>query len=79
MTEGEFEQVIDELRQAYGTGWSKYFRESSTSGIRTELLTAMKEWVMVEVDEATSLIRFKSLLGVMTGEYPVDFIKGGTK
>ncbi|WP_396897366.1 TIGR02678 family protein [Neobacillus bataviensis] len=77
--EGEFEQVIDELRQAYGTGWSKYFRESSTSGIRTELLTAMKEWMMVEVDEATSLIRFKSLLGVMTGEYPDDFIKGGTK
>ena len=79
MTEGEFEQVIDELRQLNGTGWSKYFRENSTSGIRKEILTAMKEWMMVEVEEATSLIRFKSLLGVMTGEYPVDFGKGGTE
>jgi uncharacterized protein (TIGR02678 family) len=79
MTEGEFEQVIDDLRGQYRTGWSKYFREHSTSGIRTELLSAMKEWMMVEVDVESSLIRFKSLLGVMTGEYPADFVTGGTE
>jgi uncharacterized protein (TIGR02678 family) len=79
MTEGEFEQVIDDLRGHYRTGWSKYFREHSTSGIRTELLSAMKEWMMVELDAETSLIRFKSLLGVMIGGYPADFVTGGTE
>jgi uncharacterized protein (TIGR02678 family) len=79
MTEGEFEHVIDDLRAQYGTGWSKYFREMSTSGIRSELLSAMKNWMMVEVDQNTSLIRIRSLVGVMTGEYPADFVTGGTE
>ncbi|MEH7502715.1 TIGR02678 family protein [Neobacillus drentensis] len=77
LTEGEFEQVIDDLRGQYGTGWSKYFRKLSTSGIRSELLSAMKEWMMVELDQ-DSLIRIRSLVGVMTGEYPADFVTGGT-
>ncbi|ETI68933.1 hypothetical protein BAVI_09236 [Neobacillus vireti LMG 21834] len=79
MTEGEFEQVVDDLRQQFGTGWAKYFRDMSTKGIRTELLRAMKDWMMAEVDSETSLIRIKSLTGVMTGEYPSDFQTGGTE
>jgi uncharacterized protein (TIGR02678 family) len=79
MTEGEFEQGIDDLRNQFGTGWAKYFREMSTNGIRAELLDALKEWMMAEVDIKTSLIRIKSLLGVMTGEYPADFQTGGAE
>ncbi|WP_299088789.1 TIGR02678 family protein [uncultured Metabacillus sp.] len=73
VTEGEFEQIIDTLRESYGSGWSKYFREKSTSAIRTELVAAMKDWMMADVDEDTSLIRIRPLLGVITGEYPADF------
>lgn len=79
LTEGELEQVIDDLREEYGIGWSKHFRELSTSGIRSELMAAMKDWMMVEVDRETSLIRIKSLAGVMTGQYPADFDTGGTQ
>lgn len=79
LTEGELEQMIDELRQEYGTGWSKYFRELSTNGICSELIAALKDWIMVEVDEESSLIRIKSLTGVMTGRYPRDYDAGGTK
>lgn len=79
MTEGEFDQLIDELRSQYAIGWAKYFREMSTIGIRHELLKAMKDWMMVEVDTQTSLIRIKSLIGVLTGKYPSDFQTGGTE
>ncbi|MFB5198409.1 TIGR02678 family protein [Neobacillus sp. KR4-4] len=79
MTEGEFEQVIDDMRKLHGTGWAKYFRDMSSSGVRTELLRSMKDWMLVEVENETSLLRIKSLLGVMTGEYPADYQTGGTE
>ncbi|MRX74158.1 TIGR02678 family protein [Bacillus lacus] len=77
MTEGELEKLIDELRREYGAGWSKHFREKATGGIREELVDAMKNWMMAEVDQETSLIRLRPLLGVLTGEYPRDFDAGG--
>ena len=79
LTEGELEQLIDEMRQEYGAGWSKHFRELGTTGIRHELLGEMEQWLMAEVDVNTSLIRIRSLAGVMTGQYPGDFKAGGTK
>jgi uncharacterized protein (TIGR02678 family) len=77
LTEGDFEQAIDDLHKRFGNGWSKHFRESSTKAVRTELVQAMKDWMMAEVDENTSLIRLKPLLGVITGKYPADFQTGG--
>jgi uncharacterized protein (TIGR02678 family) len=74
VTEGEFEQIIDELRQSDGEGWAKYLREKSSSAIRSELVKAMKEWMMVDVEADTSLLRLRPLLGVITGEYPADFV-----
>jgi uncharacterized protein (TIGR02678 family) len=79
MTAGEFEQIIADLRQLFGTGWAKYFRDMSTSSIRAELLRSMQGWMLVEVDKESSLLRIKSLLGVMTGDYPADFHTGGTE
>lgn len=76
MTEGEMNTVIEALWQQYGQGWTKYFREKSTNAIRTELIEAMKDWMMVEVDEESMLIKIKPLLGVLTGSYPADF-EGG--
>ncbi|MFC5587386.1 TIGR02678 family protein [Sporosarcina soli] len=76
LTEGEFAQVIDSLRQSYQDGWSKYFREKSVNAIRIEIVETMKEWMMAEVDEQTGIIRLLPLLGVLTGEYPVDFQQG---
>ncbi|TYR75960.1 TIGR02678 family protein [Rossellomorea vietnamensis] len=76
-TKSEFEQAVDELREVYGQGWSKFFREKSTSGIAAELMISMKDWMMAEEDEETGLIKIKPLLGVIAGEYPADFEKGG--
>lgn len=76
MTEGEMEAVLEVLRKQYEQGWSKYFREKSTSAIRVELIESMKDWMMVELDEDSSLIKIKPLLGVLAGTFPADF-EGG--
>lgn len=76
MTEGEMEAVLEVLRKQYEQGWSKYFREKSTSAIRVELIEAMKDWMMVEIEEESSLIKIKPLLGVLAGTFPADF-EGG--
>lgn len=75
LTEGEFDQLIDSLHKSYSAGWSKNFREKSVGAIRAELIQAMKDWMMVDVDANTAMIRIKPLLGVMIGEYPKDFQK----
>ncbi|MBP3039558.1 TIGR02678 family protein [Bacillaceae bacterium Marseille-Q3522] len=76
MTEGEMDQVVASLRRRFGNGWAKYFREKSNNAIRVELIAAMKDWMMAEVEEESSLIKLKPLLGVLTGTFPADF-EGG--
>ena len=76
LTEGEMDEVIEILRRQFEKGWSKYFREKSTNAIRMELIEAMKNWVMAEVEEESSFIKIKPLLGVLTGIFPADF-EGG--
>ena len=76
MTEGELDEVLENLRGRFEKGWSKYFREKSTNAIRIELIEAMKDWMMVEVERTSSLIKMKPLLGVLAGIFPTDF-EGG--
>lgn len=76
LTLGEMEGIIDKLRQQYGRGWSKYFREKSNGAVAIEILEAMKDWMMAENEEEQSFIKIKPLTGVMAGTYPADF-EGG--
>lgn len=75
-TEGEFEQLIHELKVHYGAGWSKAYREASLTVIRRELLAVLSDWLMAEVNEETGMIILKPLLGLLSGTYPKDFLKG---
>ncbi|WLR44385.1 TIGR02678 family protein [Bacillus carboniphilus] len=72
LTEGEMDQVVETIREKYEKGWSKYFKEKSTKAVRCDLIEAMKDWMMVEIDDS-SLIKIKPLLGVLSGEYPADY------
>jgi uncharacterized protein (TIGR02678 family) len=78
LTEGEMEKILEELRQQFEQGWSKYYREKSTKAIRGEIIDAMKDWMMVEIDEESLLIKIKPLLAVIAGQFPADF-EGGEK
>lgn len=75
LTEGEFDQILDTLREQFEAGWAKYIREKTTPALRLELIEEMKDWMMVEVADS-SLIKLKPLLGVLAGEFPADF-EGG--
>lgn len=75
LTIGEFEQIIDDVRNRFGMGWAKYFRDMSTNAICNELINAMNDWMMVEEDK--SFIRIRPLVGIITGKYPADFQGGG--
>ncbi|MBT2691737.1 TIGR02678 family protein [Bacillus sp. ISL-55] len=73
LTEGEMDAIILELRTQFERGWSKYFREKGNSAIRNEILGAMKDWMMAEIEKESSLIKIKPLLGVLAGAFPADF------
>lgn len=73
LTEGEMDDVVENLRKQFEQGWSKYFREKPTPAIRIEIIEEMKDWMMAEVEEESSLIKIKPLFGVLTGAFPADF------
>ncbi|PLR79073.1 TIGR02678 family protein [Bacillus sp. V3-13] len=75
LTEGEFDQLIDELYDKFSAGWSKAYREASTTTIRRDLLNMMEAWLMAEVNPETGMILLKPLLGLLSGTYPKDFMK----
>lgn len=76
LTEGELDTIIETIRVQFDRGWSKYFREKPTPSVRKEIMEALKDWMMAEVDRETSLIKLKPLLAVLAGEYPKDFAGG---
>jgi uncharacterized protein (TIGR02678 family) len=76
LTEGEMDGILESLRKTYDQGWAKYFREKTTKAIRGEIIEAMKDWMMIEIEGESSLIKIKPLLGVLVGTFPADF-QGG--
>jgi uncharacterized protein (TIGR02678 family) len=76
LTEGEFEQLIGELKIVNSNGWVKAYREATVSLICKDLLQVMESWLMAEVNQETGMIELKPLLGLLSGTYPKDFMKG---
>ena len=76
LTEGEFEKLLVDLKTQHSQGWSKAYRDASISALRRELLQVMENWLMAEVHQETGMIVLKPLLGLLSGTYPKDFLKG---
>ncbi|HDR8321808.1 TIGR02678 family protein [Bacillus luti] len=76
ITEGEMDGLVETLRKSFQKGWSKHFREKTTSAIRSEVIEEMKDWMMAEIEEESSLIKLKPILGILVGKFPKEF-KGG--
>jgi uncharacterized protein (TIGR02678 family) len=76
LTVGEFERLITELKQLNGNGWVKAYRDATVSAICKDLLIVMESWLMAEVNQETGMIELKPLLGLLSGKYPKDFLKG---
>lgn len=73
LTAAEFPQLVKVIKDQYGHGWSKKYRDLGYATIAEELLQLYKEWEMVFVEENTGMIILKPTMGRMTGHYPEDF------
>lgn len=71
LTEGQFNTILQELKDAFGEGWAKLYREKSIAAVRQEVLTELNFWRMASVEDG--FIHIHSLLGVLAGAYPADY------
>ncbi len=69
----DFTKWVEELKESYGSGWSKQYREAPISEIVKDILSNMKEWKMAEEDQESKGIYLKPLLVRVIGKYPKDF------
>ncbi|GAA0589975.1 TIGR02678 family protein [Virgibacillus siamensis] len=67
------EELVDHVKECYGAGWSKRYREATTKTITDELTEMLKDWEMLERDSLTNGYMLKPLFGRTTGSYPHDF------
>ncbi|WP_461182014.1 TIGR02678 family protein [Virgibacillus kimchii] len=73
LTMAEFSQLAGTVKQLYGRGWSKKYRDMSYAMIAEELLQLYKEWEMAAVEPDTEMIILKPAIARMTGHYPKDY------
>ncbi|MDC3414689.1 TIGR02678 family protein [Aquibacillus sp. 3ASR75-11] len=74
MTSADFIQLITRLKDQYGHGWSKQYRDLTSKRVSEELLQLLKEWELVVVEPDTGMLVIKSALGRVSGHYPTDYV-----
>ena len=75
LTNEEFKDIVKELKESMGHGWSKEFREGTLDKLYSEVLQFMKDFSMITEDKN---IQIYSLVGKIIGDYPMDY-SGGTQ
>ena len=64
---------VGQLREQFGHGWSKQYREMDTQGVGRELLALLEEWKLAQVDSETRVISLLPALARFSGKYPENF------
>ncbi len=75
LTQTEFEQIVETLKNEYGHGWGKAFREGTVSHISKELIALLKDWEMAEVEQDSGVYVLKPGIARMSGYYPKDYLE----
>ncbi len=73
LTEGQLNGILEELRETFGEGWAKLYRDKSIAGVRQDVVEEMVNWRMASLEEG--FIELHALLGVLAGAYPSDYKK----
>ncbi|WP_028309580.1 TIGR02678 family protein [Desulfitibacter alkalitolerans] len=73
----DYEKWIVVLKERFGKGWSKQYREALISEIAKDLLEYMVSWKMASKDKETKVISLHPLLVRIVGVYPEDFDEAG--
>ena len=69
-----FENMVEELRDKYSSGWSKEYREMKLEKLCKELVEYMKNYSFIEINHGYNELRIMPLSGKIIGKYPKDFI-----
>ncbi|WP_070121704.1 TIGR02678 family protein [Bacillus marinisedimentorum] len=75
LTLAEFEQLVADIKEAQGHGWSKLYRESSPGHISGELIKLLSEWELAFTEPESGILVLQSGFGRMIGRYPGDYLK----
>ncbi|MCG1029621.1 TIGR02678 family protein [Virgibacillus halodenitrificans] len=74
ITSAEFTQLIEAVKNLYGHGWSKKYRDMTYAATAGELLQLYKEWEMASMEEENGMIILKSAIARMVGHYPNQYL-----
>lgn len=72
LSKNEFEQLLAECQREFSEGWSKAHRDMTLPQLYKEVLEALIDWKMADVEDA-GMIYIYPLAGRSVGHYPVDF------
>ena len=67
---------MKEVKQGYGSGFSKNYREMPEGEFVKSVINEMEVWMFIRKDEADHQIRICPLTGKIQGSYPEDYTGG---
>ena len=74
LTPVDFENLVHNCWERYGSGWSKQYREALVATTASDLQELLLEWKMLSVNTETGTLLLLPLLARTIGEYPSDYV-----
>ena len=71
-----FEQQLRKIKQTYGKGFSKNYREMPESEFVKTEMDEMELWMLIKKDEKAHQVSIYPAAGKLRGQYPSDFAGG---
>ena len=71
-----FEQLLRKIKQTYGKGFSKNYREMPESEFVKTVMDEMELWMLIKKDEKAHQVSIYPAAGKLRGQYPLDFAGG---
>ena len=71
-----FEQQLRKIKQTYGKGFSKNYREMPESEFVKTVMDEMELWMLIKKDEKAHQVSIYPAAGKLRGQYPLDFAGG---
>lgn len=71
-----FEQQLRKIKQTYGKGFSKNYREMPESEFVKTVMDEMEMWMLIKKDEKAHQVSIYPAAGKLRGQYPSDFAGG---
>ena len=72
----EFEQMIRQVKETYGHGFIKGYREMPEGEFVREVESEMERWTLIRRNVREQTVVIRPSAGKLTGRYPEDFMSG---